>query len=602
LSLWGGQPSSDVTVQVYDNTRQGAMVGSSVFTPDSWMDKKVVDFLTSSASAIDLTRDLTISVVSADALYASSGLVLGIIGENLVAEKPRLIAPDLAVFQENANAYHVPLASNFGSPPRSATSFTLIPDDPTAGSMIGSLDWESGGATLILDDAISWVGTESFRAIGKVNDEDVVIRVNIKNFGNNSLGVSGPETISERDEGFAPATFRLDLASPAGEDISIGWQVRTLDGGTSPDDFAQSLLPAGVVNFARGETSKHFTINIAGDAAVETDEKFEIILTSLSSAETFLSIPRPIVAVIENNDHTTFSGTARYWKDDKPVNLVGGFAIDSAKDLDSLGACQIKNISYDRALGELKAEVWLNASESISNFDFRISKLPGVVVSETLSDELTGWSIVKNSKDDLYAIAGLGGATEAGPIKLMDISFRNVSAGDKIVLQRGAIGDFEIGSQDLFKSGSVLVRNGAVEYEGQLNQMLKIEFSGAATPGTLASLDSRDALMCLKMANGSLSAADIESPYQFIAADVNKSGQVTAVDAFLLLRAIVGLDSVGSAGQWQCVNAAADPSGLSAGKAWDDSFSEFENRTPQFDLTGVILGDVDGSWSLFGWG
>jgi hypothetical protein len=182
----------------------------------------------------------------------------------------------------------------------------------------------------------------------------------------------------------------------------------------------------------------------------------------------------------------------------------------------------------------------------------------------------------------------------------MDINFTSVGSSDTVLLQRGTIGDYQLGSQNLFNSGTIIVREGTVTFEGIPNQSVLADLSGAANSETLASLDSRDALMCLKLANGTLSLSSLESTYQLVAADVNKSGQITTLDAFLLLRAVVGLDSTGAAGQWQCVNADADLSALSVTKSWENSLVEFDNHNPHIQLVGVIVGDVDGSWSGIG--
>ena len=596
MSLWGGQPSSNVIVKVFDNKQNGTLVASSTFSPGEWMNKQTVNITTPSASTVDLTRDLTFSVSTTDALYSSSGLVLGVLGENLVAEKPRLIAPELSVFAQKAGQVSISLQSNLTATPSSSTPFTLVPDDPTMPIMTAALSWQSGKPVFTFDSAVSWVGTESFRAVGKINGQDVLLPVTLQNTASNSVSLSGPTSVVEGNSGSVPLTFTLNLASPAGEDIPISWQIRAKNGAINEADFAKSVFPSGVVTFARGDTKKQFTLSIAGDTAIETNEQFEVILTSTGGISTSLSLPNPILVTIKNDDFTPFTGVANYWKGDKPINLVTGFAIDSSKLLDDSGATQIKNIKYDRTTGQFSAEVWVTSDDSIANFDMRISKPEGSAITATLSDTLRDWSVVKNDTGNTFAIAGLGVLTAPGPVKLLDISFTGVYPSDSIIVQGGTIGSTKIGSQNLFSSGSINIKNGSVNYDGQINQPLVADFGGAATPGTLTSLDSRDALLCLKLANGSLSASDLESAYQLVAADVNKSGQVTAVDALLLLRAVVGLNSSGAAGQWQCLNAEADTSMLSASNAWDTSLVRFDNSTTQIDLVGVIIGDVDGSW------
>ena len=600
LGLWGGQPSSNVTVKVFDNTQNGAQVASATFTPGEWMNKQTVDITTPSAARIDLTKDLTLSVTSTDALYASSGLIMGVIGENLVAEKPRLIAPELSVFGQNSGTFSVQLTSNLSAAPTSATAFTLVPDNSSVGLMSASLGWQAGKPVFTLDSSISWVGTERFNAVGKINGQDVTLPVTLHNSATNSLSLTGPTSVVEGSSGTVPATFTLSLASPAGESIPIEWQIRSVSGGADASDFAQDSLPSGTVTFARGETSKQFTINVTGDTSIEPDEQFQVTILSKTPISTDLSLPQAKTVSITNDDFTLVTGTALYWKDAKPVNLVTGWSLDSSKSLDAGGHCEVRNITYDRMSGQLKAEVWLNTADVISNFDLRIAKPEGATVTTTLSSSLSSWNVVQNDAGASYAVAGLGTAGGSGPIKLMDISLSSVSPGDDVLLQRGTIGSYQLGSQNLFSSGVVLVKDGTVALQALPNQSLMTDLSGSANPETLAALDSRDALLCLKLANGTLSASSLESPYQLIAADVNKSGQITTLDAFQLLRAVVGMDSSGAAGQWQCVSADADLSGLSVAKSWDDSLVTFDNLQAHVNLVGVIIGDVDGSWSGLG--
>ena len=52
----------------------------------------------------------------------------------------------------------------------------------------------------------------------------------------------------------------------------------------SASDFVGGVLPTGTISFANGETSKTLTINVAGDTAVETSERFNVTLSSASNA------------------------------------------------------------------------------------------------------------------------------------------------------------------------------------------------------------------------------------------------------------------------------------------------------------------------------
>ncbi|GAA0603417.1 hypothetical protein GCM10009416_46320 [Craurococcus roseus] len=89
---------------------------------------------------------------------------------------------------------------------------------------------------------------------------------------------------AESDAGTTAFTFtvRMDAASDAQQ--SVRWQVA--GAGADPAtaaDFVGGALPSGTLVFAPGETSKAVTVAVAGDAAVEADERFAVALSDASS-------------------------------------------------------------------------------------------------------------------------------------------------------------------------------------------------------------------------------------------------------------------------------------------------------------------------------
>ena len=67
-----------------------------------------------------------------------------------------------------------------------------------------------------------------------------------------------------------------------------------------------------------------------------------------------------------------------------------------------------------------------------------------------------------------------------------------------------------------------------------------------------AAINSQDALMILQIANGTIDQSTLH-PLQITAADVDRSGAVTIMDAWILLRHIVGIeeDFIGDVGSVQ---------------------------------------------------
>tara|TARA_S200000501_G_scaffold222489_1_gene208702 strand:+ start:2721 stop:4820 length:2100 start_codon:yes stop_codon:yes gene_type:complete len=128
-------------------------------------------------------------------------------------------------------------------------------------------------------------------------------------------------------------------------------------------------------------------------------------------------------------------------------------------------------------------------------------------------------------------------------------------------------------------------------------------------------ISSADALAALKISvgvnpnidsdgDGPLDALPI-SPYQFIAADVNRDGRVTSADALEILKMSV-MASDAEESQWVFASEDYD--------FWDETSHEFyttksdvmwrsteisieSEQKPVQNLVGILMGDVDGSWS-----
>jgi hypothetical protein len=101
--------------------------------------------------------------------------------------------------------------------------------------------------------------------------------------------------------------------------------------------------------------------------------------------------------------------------------------------------------------------------------------------------------------------------------------------------------------------------------------------------------------MILQIANGTLGPSDLH-PLQFTAADVDRSGDVSLLDAWILLRHIVGIES-DLIGQVGSVQATEDLSDIDADNTQPDTLDSVttDGGTPP-DLTLFIIGDVDGSY------
>ncbi|WP_193369439.1 Calx-beta domain-containing protein [Pelagibius marinus] len=102
---------------------------------------------------------------------------------------------------------------------------------------------------------------------------------------------------AEGDSGSSAFTFTVTRNGDPTGTVSVDYQVSSSEADAS--DFAGGLLPAGTLIFVPGEISKTLTIDIAGDAAVESHEAFTVTLVNPSAGT---GIARGLASTIIVND------------------------------------------------------------------------------------------------------------------------------------------------------------------------------------------------------------------------------------------------------------------------------------------------------------
>ncbi|MEI8103216.1 MAG: hypothetical protein WCG61_06790 [Chlorobium sp.] len=113
-------------------------------------------------------------------------------------------------------------------------------------------------------------------------------------------------------------------------------------------------------------------------------------------------------------------------------------------------------------------------------------------------------------------------------------------------------------------------------------------------------IKANDALAALKMAVGMNPNADgsAVSPYQYLAADVNKDGQVKAADALNILKMAVKLSTAPEM-EWLFVPESVGNESMSRTHVvWPDNpIPVTLDMDQDVHLIGIVKGDVDGSWA-----
>ena len=144
--------------------------------------------------------------------------------------------------------------------------------------------------------------------------------------------------------------------------------------------------------------------------------------------------------------------------------------------------------------------------------------------------------------------------------------------------------------------------------------LLRVTASREAGAGEVArAVSAADALAALKLANGrtpnplagdgSQSVMPV-SPYQVLAADVDRDGKVTRTDADAILKLALGVDDAPAAG-WRFAGESEALWNAATGSAYtrhavastDTAVSARAGQLAAVNLVGVLTGDVDGSWT-----
>jgi Ca2+-binding RTX toxin-like protein len=118
--------------------------------------------------------------------------------------------------------------------------------------------------------------------------------------------------------------------------------------------------------------------------------------------------------------------------------------------------------------------------------------------------------------------------------------------------------------------------------------------------GTTKPITAADALDALKLSVG-LSASQGTSWKEFIAADINRSGQVTAADALEILKTSVGINTIQPSWVFVPTDAAFNPNLATMSRntvSYEDRINVSITTATSASVTGILVGDVNNSWVI----
>ena len=125
----------------------------------------------------------------------------------------------------------------------------------------------------------------------------------------------------------AAGTRTIDVMRTGGSDVAASVEYRVRPGTAGSADFTEAV---GILDFAIGETSKTFDVEIANDALLETDETINLRLANPTNGAGLGAIPTAKLTILNDDEATTFSFSAKEYPTTEGetvsllVNRVGG--------------------------------------------------------------------------------------------------------------------------------------------------------------------------------------------------------------------------------------------------------------------------------------
>jgi len=298
------------------------------------------------------------------------------------------------------------------------------------------------------------------------------------------------------------------------------------------------------------------------------------------------------------------TGNITFWKTGEAITDVTTTL--TALPTDGTHAIELKNI-HVTADGSHTVEVWATSTTEIASLQLAFSFSTNASATWNAAEGLaSNWMSAVNTTNGAFELASMTGVSPlpAGTIKLGTLTLSDPTNPDTFEL---AMTYAQLGSNDVagYAVSSVHSTTGSSnEYSYHSLADGHYALTGNKAAGDAGSaVHANDALAALKMAvalnPNEGENPDAVSPYQFLAADINRDGKVRANDALNILKMAVGIESA-PVEEWIFVSeAVADKTMDRSHVDWSDLAPtiDFNNTAIELDLIGIVKGDVDGSWA-----
>jgi methionine-rich copper-binding protein CopC len=252
--------------------------------------------------------------------------------------------------------------------------------------------------------------------------------------------------------------------------------------------------------------------------------------------------------------------------------------------------------------GSHTLEIW-ETSTGIDSLQMQLTLPNGAVTSWQDAKGLpTGWTSSANTEvTGQFGLAGFGVTSfSAGAVKLGTLTITNLnqSSGFEISLSAGSLGEQAVTPFSINPDITNTSIDGLYQHidiaEGSYN------LSAAKAASSIGSaIKANDALAALKIAVGinPNSDASAVSFYQYLAADINHDGKVSAVDALNILKMAVNLSTAPEKSWFFVPEMVVNDNMTRSNVIWSDTVNPVTvDHNQTLHLVGIVSGDVNGSW------
>ena len=348
------------------------------------------------------------------------------------------------------------------------------------------------------------------------------------------------------------------------------------------------------------------TINPTSDLA--NDTHYFITL----DAESVKDIAGNSYAGTDTYDFTTASaaslhdlnGATTFWKTGLPITTVTS-TLASLPAVAGTQPIEFRNIQT-AADGTRTLEIWETSPTAAINSVLLDLALPtgSTATWQDATDLPSGWNSSPNTdKPGQFLLGGIGTtALSSGSVKLGTLTLTAPTNPQhfELSLMTGQLGNDTIPAFALSSDSMTTGNDGLYQHLAMNDGTYTL--TSAKVSGTAESnaIKANDALAALKIAVGMNPNTDgsAVSPYQYLAADVNKDGQVKAADALNILKMAVKLSTAPEM-EWLFVPESVGNESMSRTHVvWPDNpIPVTLDMDLDVNLIGIVKGDVDGSWA-----